>query len=68
MVRVSATGMELYEAVDSLRTVMTFIEEHIPDRDRRDFDEAYRLLTGIADRAYMDATGDRTIEEIHGGE
>lgn len=68
MAMVSDAGTELYEAIDALRMMMTVIEAHIPDGDRRDFDEAYLLLTGIADRAYMDATGDRTIEEVRGGE
>lgn len=32
------------------------------------FVQAYNIMTEVADKIYMDATGDRTIEKIHGGE
>lgn len=58
----------ILDAVDSIRDDMLEAMPDIPIEHTHMFVQAYNMMTEIADRIYMDATGDRTIEEIHGGE
>lgn len=56
------------DKVDAIRDDMLRAMPDIPVEHTHMFVQAYDIMTEIADMIYMDATGDRTIEEIHGGE
>lgn len=58
----------ILDAMDSIRDDMLRAMPDIPVEHTHMFVQAYSIMTEIADMIYMDATGDRTIEEVHGGE
>ena len=56
------------DKVDAIRDDMLEAMTDIPVEHTHMFVQAYDIMTEIADMIYMDATGDRAIEEVHGGE
>ena len=59
--------LELMDVIDAVRTMLDHIGSEIPERYSEEYASAYSALTHVSDRMYRDVTGDRTIEEIHGG-